>query len=489
MSRFGRHFVRIRELKAFERRFVSLMVDHPRVFHARDEALFRYALNLAQLNLFRTPDGTDISLKEEVNGLRRWMIESLVPLLAQDAPPEVGSLRELAPVLSLRVERTRKKLLTRHTNDFGPEHLDAELRQKKLVMVLGGGGGAALAHLGVFSLFKELAITPELIVGSSMGGVMGLLRAIDKSYDPVAAALALPKSLNYNALFRPFTGHSRFGFPGAFHMNLLRVGRQIFQDLLGKPVMSFAELAIKLEIVVCGISRGYDLDEDEYRQDDDMVKPSAMSPLETTRKLKLFFKALRQLSKNPRFLNQVVFGRDPLTRDFPVVEAVGFSCAVPGLLHYDVFHDDPATIRPLKKIFERDNLLRLCDGGVINNVPSQVAWESVQAGSIGSRNTLITAFDPFAPVARGRNLLWIPIQQIARLGVISNQPYADFHTTFHAPPNPLQVLVNSYSRLKAIIGSARNELQADARYMARALEELPPYGSWKIHHPKAREKS
>lgn len=489
MSRFGRHFVRIRELKAFERRFISLVVDHPRVFHARDEALFRYALNLAQVNLFRTPDGQDISLKEEVNGLRRWMIESLVPLLPEDAEPEVGSLRELAPVLSLRVERTREKLLARHVSDFGPEHLDAELRQKKLVMVLGGGGGAGLSHLGVFSLFKELGVAPELIVGSSMGAIMGLLRAIDKTYDPVAAALALPKSLNYNEIFRPFTGHSRYGFPGAFHMNLMRIGRQIFQDLLGKPVISFSELPIKFEIVVCGIARGYEIDEDEYRQDEGIVRPNGMSPLETTRKLKLFFKALRQLSKNPRFLNEIVFGRDALTRDFPVVEALGFSCAVPGLLHYDIFHDDPATINPLNDLFERDNLLRLCDGGVINNVPSQVAWESVQSGSIGTRNALIAAFDPFAPVARGRNLLWIPIQQIARLGVITNQPYADFHTTFRTPPNPLHILVNSYSRLKGIIASARNELEADSRYMARALEELPPYGSWKIHQPLAREES
>ncbi|AWV90460.1 patatin-like phospholipase family protein [Bradymonas sediminis] len=489
MSRFGRHFVRIRELKAFERRFISLVVDHPRVFHARDEALFRYALNLAQVNLFRTPEGQDISLKEEVNGLRRWMIESLVPLLPEDAEPEVGSLRELAPVLSLRVERTREKLLARHVSDFGPEHLDAELRQKKLVMVLGGGGGAGLSHLGVFSLFKELGVAPELIVGSSMGAIMGLLRAIDKTYDPVAAALALPKSLNYNEIFRPFTGHSRYGFPGAFHMNLMRIGRQIFQDLLGKPVISFSELPIKFEIVVCGIARGYEIDEDEYRQDEGIVRPNGMSPLETTRKLKLFFKALRQLSKNPRFLNEIVFGRDALTRDFPVVEALGFSCAVPGLLHYDIFHDDPATINPLNDLFERDNLLRLCDGGVINNVPSQVAWESVQSGSIGTRNALIAAFDPFAPVARGRNLLWIPIQQIARLGVITNQPYADFHTTFRTPPNPLHILVNSYSRLKGIIASARNELEADSRYMARALEELPPYGSWKIHQPLAREES
>lgn len=480
MSRYGRHFVRIRDLKAFERRFISLVVDHPRVLHERDEALFRYALNLAQMNLFRTPEGHDVNLSEEVSELRRWMIESLVPLLPVMGQGDVGALREIAPVLSLRLERTRNALLERHINDFGAEHLDVELRHKNLVMVLGGGGGAGLAHLGVFSLFKKLGVAPELIVGSSMGAIMGLLRAMDKSYDPVSAALALPKTLSYQQLFRPFTGHSRFGFPGAFHMNLLRVGRQIFQELLGKPVISFSELPVRLEIVATGIRRGYDLDDDAYRQDIDSSSDNIVSAIETTKKLKLFFTAIRQLSKNPRFLTQVVFGRDALTRDFPVVEALGFSSAVPGLLHYDIFHDDPATIGPLTTIFEQQNLLRLCDGGVVNNVPSQVAWESVQSGSIGSRNALITAFDPFAPVARGRNLLWIPIQQIARLGVLANQPYADFHVTIKHAPNPLHILVNSYSKLKGIIESARAELDQDARYMARTLQPLPPYGSWKI---------
>lgn len=479
MSRFGRHFVRIRELKAFERRFIKLVVDHPGVLHSRHEGLFRYALALAQTNLFRTPEGHDVSLSEDVDGLRRWMIESLVPLLPEDGEAEVTSLREMAPVLALRLERTRAQLLDRHINDFGPEHLDEELRQKRLVLVLGGGGGAGLVHLGSFSLFKELGVTPELIVGSSMGSVMGLLRALDRSYDPVATALSLPKSLNYNELFRPFTGFSRFGFPGAFHMNLLRVGRQITQELLGQPVIPFGDLPIKLEVVTCGIRRGYEVDDEEYRQEDD-TEPGSLSPLDITRKLKLFFKAVRQLSKNPRFLTQVVFGRDQLTVDFPVIEAVGFSCAVPGLLHYDIFHDDPVTIEPLESIFERHNLLRLCDGGVINNVPSQVAWESVQSGSIGTRNVHIAAFDAFAPVTRGRNLIWIPIQQIARPAVLANRPYSDFHKTFRNPPNPLQVLVNSYSKLKTIIQSARGELDEDAHYLSRSLEQVPPYGSWEI---------
>ncbi len=466
-------------MKAFERRFIKLAVDHPGALHSRDEALFRYALALAQADLFRTPEGHDVALSEDVDGLRRWMIESIVPLLPEEGTPEVSTLREMAPVLALRLERARAQLLERHVNDFGPEHLDEELRQKRLVLVLGGGGGAGLVHLGTFSLFKELGATPELIVGSSMGSVMGLLRALDRSYDPVATALALPKTFSYNEIFQPFTGYSRFGFPGAFHMNLLRVGRQICQELLGTPVVNFADLAIKMEVVTCGIRRGYEVDDAQYRQQDG-TDPSSLSPLDITRKLKLFFQAVRQLSRNPRFLTQVVFGRNNVTADFPVIEAVGFSCAVPGLLHYDIFHDDPATIDPLESIFERHNLLRLCDGGVINNVPSQVAWESVQSGSIGTRNVHIAAFDAFAPVTRGRNLIWIPIQQIARPAVVANRPYSDFHKTFHNPPNPLQVLVNSYSKLKAIIQSARGELDEDAHYLKRSLEQLPPYGSWEI---------
>lgn len=479
MSRFGRHFVRIRELKASERRLIKLLVDHPGVLHPRHEALFRYALALAQMNLFRTPEGHDVSVSEDVDGLRRWMIESIAPLLPEDGEADITTLREIAPVLALRVERTRSQLLDRHINDFGPEHLDEELRNKRLVLVLGGGGGAGLVHLGAFSLFKELGASPELIVGSSMGSVMGLLRAIDRSYDPIATALSLPKTLSYNEIFRPFTGFSRFGFPGAFHMNLLRVGRQLFQELLGQPIVPFADLPIKLEVVTCGIRRGYEVDDEAYTQQTD-AQAESLSPLDITRKLKLFFKAVRQLSKNPRFLTQVVFGRDEDTLNFPVIEAVGFSCAVPGLLHFDIFHDDPGTIDPLEAIFERDKLLRLCDGGVINNVPSQVAWDSVQSGSIGTRNAHIAAFDAFAPVTRGRNLIWIPIQQIARPAVVANRPYSDYHKTFRNPPNPLQVIINSYSKLKAVIQSARSELDEDAGYLERSLEQLPPYGTWEI---------
>ncbi len=441
--------------------------------------MYRYATSLAQANLFRTPDGDDVELSDDVDRLRRWMLESVLPLVPEDSDAKIDTLREMAPVLALRLDQARSTVLERHTNHFAAEHLDVEMRQKRLALVLGGGGGSGLLHLGTFAMLEEeLAVTPDLIVGSSMGSMMGLLRALNRDYDPVKTALALPRKVDYNAIFRPFTGYSRYGFPGAFHLNLLRAAREIFQALIGEGMPRFSDLAIPLEIVATGVRTGFHIDETPYEEA--ARDASDNSPLAIRRRLRLFFAAVRQLSKNPRFLSQVVFGAEPGTERFPVIEAAGFSCAVPGLLHYDIFHDDPDTIGPMDDIFDRHKLLRLCDGGVVNNVPSQVAWEAVQAGKVGSRNTYIMSFDCFAPLKTGRNMIFIPVQQIARPAVLANRPYSDYHKTFRRSPNPLQIIVNSYSKLKKIIENARDQLNDDVRYMRKALEPLPEYGVWDI---------
>lgn len=469
--------MRIRELKAFERRLVKLLVDRPGALHQRHEALVRYALSMAQLHLFRTPVGLDVNLADEVDDLRTWIHEAIVPMLPQDGDANIDGLRQIAPTLAIRVDRTRTNLLLNHVNEFGPEHLDDELRTKRLALVLGGGGGSGLLHLGLFSMLNEMGVVPELIVGSSMGSIMGLVRAIDRSYDPVTTALALPRGMDFQAIFKPFTGYSRYGFPGAFHLNLLRVGREIFESLVGSGVPTFADLPIKLEIVATGIRTGFRIDAAPYEKL--ALEEPEVSATSMRKRLALFFSATLELSRNSRFLTQVVFGRDE-TANFPVIEAVGFSCAVPGLLNYDIFHDDPETVRPLDELFEKHRLLRLCDGGVVNNVPSQVAWESVQSGTIGYRNAFILAADVFAPVTRGANMLWIPIQQIARPSVVANRPYSDFHKTFKNTPSPLQIVVNSYSKLKTIVEQSRDQLKGDEAYIRKALETLPPYGTWDI---------
>ena len=458
---------------------IALLVDRPGALNERHQALFRYATALAQANLFRTPEGRDVSVSEEVDPLRKWFLESIVPLLPEDGEPNVEVLRDMAPVLSLRLDQARTKVLTNHHADFAAQHLDDEMRHKAIALVLGGGGGSGLLHLGVFALLEEeLKRTPDLIVGSSMGSILGLLRAMRRDYDPVQTALALPRQVDYNAIFRPFTGYSRYGFPGAFHLNLLRAARELFQTLIGDGMPRFSDLPIPLEVVACGIRTGFHIDDARYEQ---IAREGGdSSPLALRRRLRLFFSAVRDLTRNPRFLTQVVFGREPGTEQFPVVEAVGFSCAVPGLLHYDIFHDDPDTIGPLDEVFARHKLLRLCDGGVVNNVPAQVAWESIQSGTIGKRNAYIMGFDVFAPVTTGRNMIFIPIQQIARAAVVANRPYADFHKTYRRSPNPLQIIVNSYSKLKRIVEDSRAQLDEDAKYMQKAIEPLPPYGVWDV---------
>lgn len=480
MSRFGRHFVRIREIKDFDRRLVRLLVDRPGALHEKHEALFRYATAMAQMNLFRAPDGSDVSLAEDVEPLRKWILESILPLLPADTEPNIETLREIAPVLALRLEKTRSHVLERHVNHFPEQHFDAEIRNKSLALVLGGGGGSGLLHLGLFDLLEEeFDVVPELIVGSSMGSIMGLLRAVSREYDPAETVQALPREFNYESIFKPFTGYSRYGFPGAFHLNLLRPARELFLQLVGEGMPRFSDLPIKLEIVACGIRTGFQIDDSQYEKI--ARETSGDTPLALRRRLRLFFSAVRELSRNQRFLSQVVFGREPGTENFPVVEAVGFSCAVPGLLHYDIFHDDPETVDPLDAVFERHRLLRLCDGGVVNNVPSQVAWESVQSGSVGTRNVHIMSFDVFAPVTTGRNMIFIPVQQIARPAVVANRPYSDHHKTFKRSPSPLQIIVNSYTKLKRIVEQSREQLAEDVPYMRKALESLPPYGIWNDH--------
>ncbi|MCK5212127.1 patatin-like phospholipase family protein [Candidatus Parcubacteria bacterium] len=46
-------------------------------------------------------------------------------------------------------------------------------RNKKIVLVLGGGGARGLAHIGVLRVLKEKGIKPSIVIGSSIGAVIG----------------------------------------------------------------------------------------------------------------------------------------------------------------------------------------------------------------------------------------------------------------------------------------------------------------------------
>ena len=51
------------------------------------------------------------------------------------------------------------------------------VRTTRIALVLGGGGPRGLAHVGVLKALEEAAIRPDVIVGSSMGALIGALYA------------------------------------------------------------------------------------------------------------------------------------------------------------------------------------------------------------------------------------------------------------------------------------------------------------------------
>lgn len=57
-------------------------------------------------------------------------------------------------------------------------------------LVLGGGGARGLAHIGVLRALEELGMRPSLIVGTSMGAVLGSLYAAGNDATQLEALLA-----------------------------------------------------------------------------------------------------------------------------------------------------------------------------------------------------------------------------------------------------------------------------------------------------------
>ncbi len=83
-------------------------------------------------------------------------------------------------------------------------------KQLKVGLVLSGGGGRGLAHVGVLEWFEKHRIPVHYVAGSSMGGLIGGVYSM--GMPPVEMRTFL-KSLNWNELFSGGPGVQRAGLP------------------------------------------------------------------------------------------------------------------------------------------------------------------------------------------------------------------------------------------------------------------------------------
>jgi predicted acylesterase/phospholipase RssA len=461
-----------RYVRAVERTLMRGAVDKPGALAARELHLLRYALAFAAIDQLKTPH-RDNDVFELVSPFRHWLLEELAHYIHNDDHRSIdwSGLRYQLPRIARQLQQARAHVLEHEAANFAGDRLDDEVTRKRLVLVLGGGGGCGYAHLGAFAVLSELGIAPGLIVGSSMGALLGLFRAVTVDYDPLTTVFALPRPAEVGRVFSAYRGYSRWGFPGGLELNARAVGTGIFANLLGKPVPTIRELPIPFRAVVTGVRTGIGVAVTEIENEIERAAHQ-VTPFALRRRISLFVRLVRTMVDRPVFLRELAFGgpEDGL-EDFSCVDAVGFSCAVPGVIHYDIYQKNDESAETLQRLFDEHRLFRLTDGGVVNNVPSRVAYGAVQRGEIGTRNAFILAFDAFAPLVNS-NALFLPVQQIARAGVLENRPYSDWHITFRSPPSPVDVLKN-VDTLEKTIARVREELEPHRAFIASMMRPIP----------------
>ncbi len=119
------------------------------------------------------------------------------------------------------------------------------VKQPRVALVLGGGGARGAAHLGVISVLEKAGVPIDLIVGTSIGSLVGALYADDPNSADVTRLLFNTKKnqlLNFS-LFNMYRGpFSNIG-----------IENYIFHDVRAKQ---FKDLKIKFIAVATDLNSG-----------------------------------------------------------------------------------------------------------------------------------------------------------------------------------------------------------------------------------------
>ena len=466
---------RYRQLKPFDEAevaFVRACVRRPDRLPRVHEATLRLALNLARLWVLRQDGGEDLVVGPHLGAFRDKVAPLALRLRRAGDDLDPGSLGRDAVELAQHLTEARSALLTRHSGRVLSSALDKELGTKALVILAGGGGGCGYVHLGAFSVLESRHIVPRLIVGASIGSILGMFRAREEHYRD-SMVRAVTHGLTFKKLFRVLEVQSRFGVPGPLRL-YLRSALSRFFVAPGGEAVRIGELTIPFICVVTGIRREairrelYDYEKAFARE----LSRGAFSALLHVKDLISSWASLiGDLVATQGAMKPVAIGADADTLDFDVVDAVGFSCSVPALIHYDILRDDPRMESQMLALLAKNQVDVLVDGGVTANVPARVAWESVQRGRIGTRNVFILGLDCFAPQLR-RNMLFLPLQRIAAENVARDRAFSQMTFQYKKVLSPAALVPGPKSMAEAV-EHGREEFERESPFIQKMMEPLP----------------
>ncbi|MBL8933200.1 MAG: patatin-like phospholipase family protein [Archangium sp.] len=468
--RLRERFEIIRPLEELESALVRGALENPSLVSAHEEAVLRTALSLARLYKVNQA-GRDLGVGAALTPFREELSRRLTPVLL----PKSGKIQraELLPHLRDLKERTlntRDSLVQRFKGRLSADAVDHEIRNKALVLVLGGGGGTAYVYLGVMALLDEYGLSPKLLSGTSMGAILGLFRSRMRRFEQ-DEVVNIVRTLSWRRLFRAVSTENKYGVPAALRLFLRSgIGRWFGVDTRGGEALTLSQLPIKTLITVSGIRTGKLPHPLEFYE-----RLTAASPKRLLNPLVLpqWIAALWEFATHPEILTRITLGADEGTESFDAVDAAGFSSALPGIIHYDVLRADPRMHSMLGDMFASRHIFRLVDGGLVDNVPSKAAWRAVHKGEIGTRNAFIFALNGFA--TKLSTPLWIPLQRIAELNVARSRPWAHLTHDFKRTLNALSVVPRVDELLDAIQWG-RAQVAPQLPFITRMLAPLPRLG-------------
>ena len=460
---------RVRPFEEAEVELVRSVVSSPEWITEADEAALRYALNLARTGRVRTADGDDVDLEPLLAPYREDVLAQLVPALLHDGGPDRRAVVHAVQNVTAHAAAWRARALAAFAGKLPPAALDREVCEKALVLVCGGGGGVAWSYLGAFDLLEQYGLVPRFLAGTSMGSVLLLFRGRRLRWDPEELPRSM-RSLKFNTVFRFLRGESRYGLPAAMRLHL-RAG---IGDLLSAPdgrPLNLEDLAIPLVVAVTGIRTGALPRDPSYYEHLLDLRGREPRPNVITRLAAETLQALGELVAQRDRLARIHLGADAETRAFDAVDAVGFSSALPGVIHYDVLRDDERMHRLIGALLERHDVVRLVDGGLVDLLPARAAWGAVQDGAIGSRNAFVLALEGFGP--KLSQPLWYGLEQLAAQNVARNRPFVHHLRSFQRVLSPLEVVPDE-ALLQRAIQDGKAELHPDMGLVARMVRPFAP---------------
>lgn len=463
-----------------EDKLITGLFEHPGVITRRCEHQLRYALALASLETFQPgaavkgarTNRPDITVRSpQLAGWRRRVLSNLAHVLieTQDTRERVLTANKALYPMLPALEKTRDDVIEKYVNDFNARELDQELGIKTLVSVAGGGGGAGYVYMGAWDVLQNAGLVPGYVIGASIGSVLGLFRARRRKAD-FDEYIRLAKSLNREEIFRFVSINSRYGLPGIMRLFLHSAIGDPMRTEEGREAL-LSDLEIPFEAVVAGVRRG--------AFGDDTKQDAALNHLSVDERpsaMQLQAQISSQLVQlvgfiNPKVVQEIVIGGDELTKHFNAIDAVGFSAAIPGILHYDMTRDDKDMNTMLAALMEREDVSALVDGGVANNVPSRTAWRQVQAGKIGTRNTYILAFDCFHPQMSIGHIWMQPIAQLVSYQVALNQRFSRNRIEFQPTLSPVNLLPTA-KEFDNAVGWGRKQMAQELPEIQKHFERV-----------------